>query len=49
MEKEKGKYTPPKMQIIEIKQFASILTTSPGNGQGNQPPTSNDNSDNDWP
>lgn len=46
---KKQKYTPPSTQIIEIKQIASILTTSPGKGQGNQPPTGNDNSDNDWP
>lgn len=50
MEKEKGKYTPPSTQIIEIKQFALILMTSPGNGgSGNIPPTNNDNNDNDWP
>ena len=48
MKTEKGKYTPPQMQIIEIKQVASILTTSPGNGSGILPPTGNDNNDNDW-
>lgn len=43
----KANYTPPRTQIIEIKQFASILTTSPGGG-GNIPPTENNNDDNDW-
>ena len=47
MKELKGKYTPPRTQIIEIKQFASILTTSPG-GEGNLPPTTNDNTDFDW-
>lgn len=47
METKKGKYTPPSTQLIEIKQFASILTTSPG-GLGNLPPTTNDNTDFDW-
>ena len=47
METKKGKYTSPKLKIIEIKQFASILTTSPGGG-GNIPPTENNNDDNDW-
>lgn len=46
METKKGKY-PPQLKVIEIKQFASILTTSPG-GSGNIPPTTNDNDDNDW-
>lgn len=45
--KTKGKYTSPSIEIIELKQVASILFTSPGGG-GNQPPTENDNSDNDW-
>lgn len=45
--KMKANYTPPRTQIIEIKQFASILTTSPGGG-GNIPPTENNNDDNDW-
>ena len=45
--KMKANYTPPRTQIIEIKQFASILTTSPG-GEGNLPPTTNDNTDFDW-
>lgn len=47
METKKGKYTPPQSQIIEVKQSASILTTSPG-GEGNLPPTTNDNTDLDW-
>lgn len=48
MKREKGKYTPPSTQIIELKQNALILMTSPGNGSGNLPPTDNDNNDNDW-
>ena len=40
---------PPSLQIIEIKHVAYILTTSPDNGgDGNIPPTDNDNNDNDW-
>lgn len=44
---EKKKYTPPQLKVIEIKQFASILTSSPFGG-GNMPPTTNNNDDNDW-
>lgn len=47
METKKGKYTPPQLKIIEIKQFASIMTTSHGS-EGNLPPTTNDNTDFDW-
>lgn len=45
--KMKANYTPPSTQIIEIKQFASILATSPG-GVGNIPLTPNNNDDFDW-
>ena len=45
----KRKYYNPQMQITKIKQVASVLTSSPGNGGGgNLPPTDNDNNDNDW-
>lgn len=45
--KMKANYTPPRTQVIELHQIASILNTSPGSG--NIPQTGNDNNDNDWP
>lgn len=45
--RKKKNYAPPHLDVIELEQVTSILYTSPG-GSGNQPPTNNDNSDNDW-
>ena len=42
-------YDRPRMEIIEIVPYYSLLQTSPGqDGQGVIPPTPNNNSDNDW-
>jgi len=42
-------YEKPQMVVVEIVSSSVLLQTSPGqNGQGNLPPTGNNNSDFDW-
>ena len=42
-------YEKPQMEMIKLVSSSIILQTSPGqNGQGNLPPTGNNNSDFDW-
>lgn len=42
-------YEPPRMEVIETAPYYSLLQASLGqNGQGYIPPTTNNNSDNDW-
>ena len=42
-------YEKPQMEIIKIVSLNVMLQTSPGqSGQGNLPPTNNNNNDFDW-
>ncbi len=44
---KKKKYTPPSSEVFALQKGVKLLANT-GNGEGNLPPTTNDNNDNDW-